>query len=146
MSTLENYKVALVDVQAICDTEHYWQPGVYIRKMLGRAHHIFIGAEHKEVHTNIIVSGSFDLSVNGGPIQRLQAPVIFTSNIGDQKTAYFHTDTVWLNIMSNADNETDVDILDKRYVIKDTENIRNMVSKLRVLEQETHGGDLCLGL
>jgi len=66
MNTLESYKVALVDVQAICDTEHYWQPGVYIRKMLGRAHHIFIGAEHKEVHTNIIVSGSFDLSVNGG--------------------------------------------------------------------------------
>ena len=138
MNTLETYKpqVKIVDVKEICDTEHYWQPGVYIRKMFGKASHIYVGAEHKETHTNIVVSGSFDLMVNGGEPQLITAPMVFTSNAGDQKTAYFHSDTVWLNIMSNEDDETDIEVLDSRYVIDDTPQIQSIVQTLHKLEQQ----------
>lgn len=144
MNIIETPKldIQMVDVKTICESEHFFQEGIYIRKMLGVANHIFVGAEHKESHTNIVVSGSFDLVVNGKDPIRVVAPAIFTSEAGDQKTAYFYEDTVWLNIMSNPDNEQDLEILDERYVIEDTKEIKQIINRL---EKMAEGGTKWLG-
>ena len=56
------------------------------------------------------------LHTEEGPV-RISAPYVAITQPGDKRAVYTHTDCIVVNIHPNADNETDLKVLESRYII-----------------------------
>lgn len=88
--------------------------GIYIREITIPAGSFIVGHEHKDGCMNVMLSGVAALIVDG-VATKVQAPMIINAQPG-AKMAYALTDVVWWNIHPNPDDETDLSILEDRYV------------------------------
>lgn len=141
MNTLVNssdkLEVKTVDVNEACPTNHYFSDGVYTREIFMPAGLLVIGKTHKTRHLNVVLTGSCDVMING-EIQHIQAPYTFESLEGSQKTLYIHEDCKWMTIHVNEDDETNLEILEERYIDADDIQPKIMMEKIKDLEGGTN--------
>jgi len=113
--------------QVECPVSHNFAPDIYLREIFMPGGTVVIGHEHKTEHFNIILKGRCRVVI-GDEIHELSAPCSFVSGAGAQKILNVLEDTIWQTVHSNPDNETDVEVLEDRYV--------NKVSAQLTTEQE----------
>jgi len=115
--------------------EHFFSPGIYVRKLFIPAGRLIIGKRHRHETMNMVMLGH--LSVYMGPEQgviHLRPPAIFTSPPMTKKMGYAHEDTVFVNV--HPTDERDLDRIEEEFII--TEEDYNQLN-----HQE--GERLCLG-
>jgi hypothetical protein len=92
----------------------YFASGTYVRGLLIPAGTVLNGARHKTDHV-VIFDG--DITVwHEGHMVRLTGWHVLTSSAGAQRIGYAHADTHCLGVFPNPDNETDVRVLEARFV------------------------------
>ena len=111
-------KEFLKEEQVECPVTHHFAPDIYVREIFMPAGTVVIGHKHRTEHFNTILKGKCRVII-GEDIHELTAPCVFVSAAGAQKIVNVLEDTVWQTTHANPDNETDVDTLENRYVIKD---------------------------
>jgi hypothetical protein len=109
---------------------HTFAPGVYVREAHIKAGMIGVGHEHKTKTVNIVSKGKLKI-VAGEEIITLAAPCVFVSEPGVRKVAHFLEDTIFLNVLHNPTDETDLGKLEDLFVIKSQ----------TFLEHEAHKND-----
>lgn len=114
----------LGDNEERCPLKHTFSDGVYVRQMTIRKGTPIIGKIHKHECTNIILSGDITVVSEEG-MKRIKAPYTFVSPPGVKRIGYAHEDTVWINVHSNPDNETDLAQIEERVIAKNYEEFEN---------------------
>ncbi len=96
---------------------HTFAPGIYVREAHVKKGMIGLGHEHKTKIVNIVSKGRFKI-VAGNEIIEMSAPCVFVSDPGVRKLAEFLEDTIFINVLPNPTNETDLQKLEDIFVIK----------------------------
>ena len=109
----ENVKVLIDRIKETGEEEisleqNHFAPGVYARELFIPKGQIIVGAVHKTEHLNIVASGKVSVATRDG-ILYIEAPCVLKSEVGIQKVAIAHENTVWITI--HPTEETDVDKL-----------------------------------
>lgn len=97
------------------ETRHHFAPGLYAREMRVPAGTVVTGKIHKHVNLNIMSAGRMSLWGDDGDLVHVEAPYTVVSPPGVRRVAYAHTDVVWTTI--HATEETDVDLIEKEFVV-----------------------------
>lgn len=108
----EIYKRPQVEIPV----RHYFPSGLYAREIVIPAGIVLTGKIHRGEHLNIVSAGCIDVLTDDG-MQRVTAPFTMVSRAGTKRVGYAHSETVWTTIHGNPDNETDLEILEARYIV-----------------------------
>jgi len=115
--------------QVECPVTHNFAPDIYIREIFMPADTVVIGHKHLTEHFNVILKGKCRVMI-GDVVEELTAPCTFVSGAGSQKIVNVLEDCIWQTVHSNTDNETDIETLESRYVIKDVAITESQKEKL----------------
>lgn len=107
-------------------TAHHFAKGVYMRELCIPAGHCCVGKIHREEHLNILLRGTIAVLTEHG-VKRIDAPAIIKSSPGIKRAGYAFTDVTWLTIHPNPDNETDMTILEDRYIAPNFDEFDNVL-------------------
>ena len=113
--------------EAVCPTEHIFADGTYTRKTSMPKGTFAIGKVHRFKVVNILLEGKISVFMGEHePIRVIEAPAIFVSEAGIAKMAYFHEDTVWLNVHDNPTNTQDLEEIEKYVIISEDKNTKKI--------------------
>lgn len=128
--------------QADCPVVHKFGDGIYIREVAMGAGTLAIGHEQRFKHFNVFLKGKVLMRKDDGSTVILEAPMTFFADSG-RKIGYIIEDMVWQNIYPNPDNETDIDKLESKWLIKsDSWKQHNaLIGDLKKLEHEADRQD-----
>jgi len=102
--------------------EHIFAPGLYIRKMVMPAGCLVIGKRHRHVTCNMLSAGEMSIMTSDQSSgEQVTAPYFFNTDPNVKKMLYSHTECIFLNIHPNPTNETNVDQLEKEFIIDEDE-------------------------
>lgn len=121
--------------QAECPIKHYLGGGVYIREITIEAGIFSVGHYQNFEHMNQLVEGRVIMLEQDGTTKEYAAPMTFTYREGN-KAGYIVEKMVWQNIYPNPENETDLDVLEAKFVTKnkvweDDTKIKNELEHLK---------------
>ncbi len=125
----------LKEEQVSVPVVHRFGPGIYIREVSFLAGTLAIGHHHTSEHVNILLKGRATMLTEDGVTWDIEAPFFYIAQPG-RKVAYFYEASVWQNIF--ATEETDVDALEKQYLVKSpvfAESIKGF-NVLKVIEDQ----------
>lgn len=97
---------------------HSFSEGVYIREMLMPKDGLIVGKVFKCSHHFILLKGKLLISMPGEETKIYIAPSWFTCASNVRRVLLSLEDSVFMNILPNPDNETNIDILEER-LLKD---------------------------
>ena len=101
---------------------HHFTDGLYTRETSMPKGTFAIGKRHRFKVLNILLKGEISVLMDSSEeVIHLKAPCIFESEAGVAKVAYFHADTVWLNI--HPTDETDLSKIEASVIIEDNEEL-----------------------
>jgi len=128
--------------QADCPVVHKFGDGIYIRELSMKAGTLAIGHEQRFTHFNVFLKGKVMMRNEDGSTTVLEAPMTFFADSG-RKIGYVLEDMVWQNIYPNPENETDVDNLEGKWLIKSDSWKQHyaLIGDLKKLEHETDRQD-----
>lgn len=112
-----------LDVAAL--TTHHFSDGVYLRELFIPAGHVCVGKIHRAEHLNILLRGTIAVMTEHG-IRELTGPCVIQSNAGIKRAGYAVTDTVWMTVHPNPDNERDLLKLEARYIAQNFDAIEHV--------------------
>ena len=93
---------------------HSFSEGVYIREMLMPKDGLIVGKIFKCSHHFILLKGKLLITMPGEETKIHTAPSWFTCTSSVRRVLLSLEDTVFMNILPNPDNETNIDILEER--------------------------------
>lgn len=96
---------------------HCINGGIYTRTGTIPADTVFIGAEHKKDHINVVV-GDVTVMTDSGPI-RYTGHHILPTPAGSKRVAYAHADTTWTTIVQT--HNTDIRAIEDECVVNASE-------------------------
>lgn len=117
-SLIKKAGTTLGDNEERCPLKHTFGDGTYVREMFIPKGTPLSGKIHKHACTNILVSGDITVFTEEGE-KRIQGPCTFVSPPGVKRIGFAHEDTIWINVHSNPDNETDLSKIEQRVIAKD---------------------------
>lgn len=110
------------EVQVEIKAVHTMAKGLYARSIIIPKGVLAVGSILKEESINVVVFGDMTLATEEGPV-RLVGPAVFVSKPGLKKCGYAHTDTMWITLHANPNDEQDVERLEKMIVSPDYEDM-----------------------
>ena len=96
-------------------TSHTFCEGLYMRTLFVPADTTVVGKQHAQQNIFMLVSGEMTIYTDSGPV-RVKAPFMAITQPGDKRAGYAHVDSICVNIHPNPDNETDLKLLEARYI------------------------------
>lgn len=128
--TLQRALMALDDKKDVDElTTHHFADGVYMRELLIPAGNVCVGKMHRKEQLNILLRGTLIVATENGS-EEMTGPCIIKSPAGVKRSGYALTDTVWLTIHGNEDNEADLEKLEARYIVPEVEVLEMAGNKL----------------
>ena len=97
--------------------EHSFAPGLYARQVTCPAGAIIVTKLHKTEHFIFMLKGRVQVVTEDGPVE-IVAPCMFKSPMGVKRAVHVLEETVWVNVMANPDDLTDMDAIEDRYIAK----------------------------
>jgi hypothetical protein len=97
---------------------HSFSEGVYIREMLMPKDGLIVGKIFKCSHHFILLKGKLLITMPGEETKLYAAPSWFTCSSNVRRVLLSLEDSVFMNVLPNPDNETNIDILEER-LLKD---------------------------
>tara|TARA_R110002126_G_scaffold223609_1_gene368603 strand:+ start:124 stop:585 length:462 start_codon:yes stop_codon:yes gene_type:complete len=93
---------------------HSFSEGVYIREMLMPKDGLIVGKIFKCSHHFILLKGKLLITMPGEETKIHTAPSWFTCTSNVRRVLLSLEDSVFMNVLPNTDNETNIDILEER--------------------------------
>lgn len=97
--------------------EHSFAPGLYARQVTCPAGAVIVTKLHKTEHFIFMLKGRVRVVTEEGPVE-IVAPCMFRNPIGVKRAVHVLEETVWVNVMANPDELTDMDAIEDRYIAK----------------------------
>lgn len=91
--------------------EHYFAPGMYVRRLDIPAGTYVVGKIHRHAHIVMLMSGTADINTGEG-MERITGPCIWNSPEGAKRILYTHTDCVFSTCHLNPSDTQDLDELE----------------------------------
>ena len=114
---------------------HYFNDGVYTRKIFIPATTLLVGMIHKHEHPNFLIEGEVTVITEQGGTERIKAPCMMVSPAGTKRVVYAHKDTVWATVHPNPTDSRDVDKLVEALTMKDYKELdsemRNLIEGVK---------------
>jgi len=104
----------VVDNSELFPVNHSFSEGVYIREMLMTKNGLIVGKIFKCSHHFILLKGKLLITSPGQDTKVYTAPSWFTCPPKTRRVLFSVEDSVFMNVLPNPDNETNIDILEKR--------------------------------
>lgn len=101
--------------QVDCPVKHHFAPGIYAREMSIPAGTMVVGATHLQENLVIVKQGEILVATPSGVVT-VTAGEVMRCMPGTKNAVIAVTDASWMNVFSNPDDETDIDVLTTRYV------------------------------
>lgn len=118
LERLEAFEAFLATLETMeVQTFHHFADGVYVREIHVPKDTVLIGHEHQHECLNIMSQGRVATIVNG-VAREFKAPCIVKSGAHTRKASIVIEDMRWATVHPNPDNETDIEKLEARYLIK----------------------------
>lgn len=103
-------------------TTHRFADGLYSRQLLIPAGHCAVGKIHKREHFTFILSGTVVVLTDEGPVE-MSAPQVIVTKPGTKRAVYAVTDSVWVTVHVNPENERDMDKLEHFHIAPTFESL-----------------------
>lgn len=101
--------------QVDCPVKHHFAPGIYAREMSIPAGTMVVGATHLQENLVIVKQGEI-LAATPSGVVTVTAGQVMRCMPGTKNAVIAVTDASWMNVFSNPDDETDINVLTTRYV------------------------------
>ena len=115
---IKAYERAIVEqlepVEAPVD--HHFIPGVYVRRMTLPAGAAISGKIHDTLHMCIVAKGHILVASEEGT-RELFAGDVFVSRPGVKRIGYAIEETVFINVHTNKDDDTDLALLESKLIV-----------------------------
>ena len=126
--------------QADLQTEHFFSPGMYCRRVFRPAGTLIVGKIHKETHFFLCAMGEIIAWTETG-MRRLQAGDVVESLPGTKRVTLAVTDAIGMTI--HKTDKTDLDEIETELIEPDdsalfdsTNKLKQIVSQMKALEGE----------
>ena len=114
---LQNAIAAELDCYNIDElTTHHFCEGMYARELFIPAGTVVVGKMHAKENFFVLMSGEVTVLTPSG-VKRVKAPFMVVTKPGDKRIAYAHEDSVTFNFHPNENDETDVALLESKYIV-----------------------------
>lgn len=97
-------------------TSHLFCDGLYARALFIPKDTVVVGKMHAQENFFFLASGEMSITTDTEVI-RIKAPFIAVTKPGSKRVGYAHTDSLTYNFHANPDNETDMKLLEARYIV-----------------------------
>jgi len=111
-------------------TEHFFSPGMYMRRVFHSAGTLIVGKVHKEPHFFLCASGEIECWSETG-MRRLQAGDVIESGSGTKRVALAITDAIVATI--HRTDKTDLDEIEAELIEPDTAALFDSSNRLKGL-------------
>lgn len=98
-------------------TSHAWCDGVYCRRFFLEKDAAVVSKVHKKQNWFLLYEGDCQIYDGNGNSVRIKAPYLMVTEPGTKRIVYAHEDTTIYTFHGNPDNETDLELLEQRYII-----------------------------
>jgi len=119
LEQIRRLEVALPQVMPTYDvdalTSHHFCEGLYVRQLDIPKGAVIVGKMHAKRNIFLLVKGDLTVWTPQG-VRRVQAPFMVITEPGDKRVGFAHEDSITLNIHANLDDETDLEVLEARYI------------------------------
>jgi len=119
--------------QADLTTEHYFSPGMYMRKVFRPAGTLIVGKVHKEPHFFLCAKGEIIAWTENG-MKRLQAGDVVESKPGTKRVTLAVTDAIGVTI--HRTDKTDLDEIEAELIEPDTTALFDANNGIKTLKIE----------
>jgi hypothetical protein len=97
--------------------EHFHVPGVYGRKITVPANVVVVTKLHKSRHITIALTGKCTVVDQDGKQIEVEAPGIWITEPGTQRSVLCHTETSWITVHGVPEGMTDIPALEQLLVV-----------------------------
>lgn len=126
--------------QAELQTEHYFRPGMYCRKLIRPAGTLIVGKVHKEPHFFLCAKGEIIAWTENG-MRRLKEGDIIESEPGTKRVTLAVVDSIGITV--HRTDKTDLDEIEAELIEPDdlalfdsSNKLKQIVSQMKELEGE----------
>lgn len=109
------------------ELKHHFAPGVYVRELVIPAGAVVVGKMHATEHVSIMSKGRMVVVTEGGQ-KIIEAPCTMVAPRGTKRAVYALEETVFINVHPNPTNETDLDKLEKIFIIPEHAELTHEVA------------------
>lgn len=102
--------------QIDCPVEHFFAPGMYVRKCSIPAGSVVVGKMHRHVHPTMLTKGTATINTDRG-METITAPHIWISQANAKRALYTHTDCEFVTVHLNPDDSEDLDVIEDRVIV-----------------------------
>lgn len=99
--------------------EHFFAPGMYVRKCTIQAGAYVIGKKHRHRHPTMLVKGEATINTDAGMV-RISAPHIWISQEGAQRALYTHSECEFVTVHLNPDDTQDLEAIEADVIVPQT--------------------------
>lgn len=129
--SLENIRRLQAEVgrmpQLQMQLKHHFAPGVYVRELVIPAGAVVVGKMHATEHISIMSKGRMVVVTEEGQ-KTIEAPCTLVAPRGTKRAVYALEETVFINVHPNPTNETDLDKLEKIFIIPEHAELTHEVA------------------
>jgi hypothetical protein len=98
--------------QIDCPLEHFFAPGMYVRKLTIQADAYVLGKKHRHQHPTMLTKGEATINTDAGMV-RITAPHIWISQEGAQRCEF-------VTVHLNPDDTQDLDAIEAEHIVPQT--------------------------
>jgi|TARA_R110000823_G_scaffold135489_1_gene264681 hypothetical protein len=114
------------ELQIDLEPIHYFTEGMYLRSLFIPEGIVVVGEVHRHPHFTILAEGKSTIVSQDGKMD-VEAPFVFISTPFAKRSVYSTTDCTWITVHKNPDNETDIDTVENQHVIKDKQELLELI-------------------
>ena len=115
--------------------KHHIKDGIYTREIFMPKGMLVLSFIHKTNHPSFFMSGDMSVITDTGEVKRIKAPMVVHTEIGTQRIAYMHEDTVW--VCTYRTDATTVEDAEKEVYTEDFRELpKYVIDKNKLLCQE----------
>lgn len=105
--------------QIECPVEHFFAPGMYMRKMTIQADAYVLGKKHRHQHPTMLVRGEATINTDQGMV-RITAPHLWISQEGAQRALYTHSECEFVTVHLNPTGTQDLEVIEADVIVPQT--------------------------
>jgi hypothetical protein len=110
------HRDAVIDLPLV----HRFTTGMYIRQIFMPAGALCTSKIHKVQHPFVVLTGKVSVYSPDGGVEHIAAPYIGITEPGTRRALYIHEDTVWVTFHPNPEDETDLEVVERRLIAPHT--------------------------
>lgn len=100
-------------------TKHDFCDGVYRREFFLPKDAVVVSKIHRIENWFLLFSGEISIASGDGTVVRVKAPYMSKTAVDTKRVVYAHEDSVMFTFHGNPDNESDLEVLESRYIEKE---------------------------